>query len=137
MATMTLACNAQNDLYLVDGRNLGFLTGEDACAQNLQQKCQMVLGENQYNTADGVDYFGLVFTPQPDYDLARDSLESNILECPDTLSIPSLTISTEYVTNPNSGLTEAQFAYQAQVSTIYGTVPLTNASTFNNSSVQS
>jgi hypothetical protein len=135
MATMTLACNENNDLYLVDGRNLGFLTGQAACAQNLQQKSQMVLGENQYNTADGVDYFGTVFTPQSDYDLARASLENNLLECPDVTGIESLTISINEVQNPNSGLMEAQFSYEADVTTIYDTITVSNTMTSSNSSV--
>lgn len=134
MATQTLACNANNDLYLVDGRNLQFLTGQDACAQNLKQKTLMVLGEDQYNTNDGVDYFGTVFTPQPDYDRARESLENNLLECPDVTGIQSLTISTDTVVNPNSGLNESAFTYEADVTTIYDTITVSNTSTQNNAS---
>jgi hypothetical protein len=135
MATMTLACNANNDLYLVDGQNLGFLTGADACAQNLKQKTQMVLGENQYNTPDGVDYFGTVFTPQQDYDLARQSLENNILECPDVTGISSLTITIAEVVNPNSGIQEEQFQFAAQCVTPYGSINVSNASTVSQSTV--
>jgi hypothetical protein len=135
MATMTIACNENNDMYLVDGRNIGFLTGAPACAQNIQQKTLMVLGENQYNTNDGVDYFGTVFTPQPDYDLARESLENNILECPDVTGISSLTITPTTVVNPNSGLNEEAFNFEADVTTIYDTVTVSNTSTSNNASV--
>lgn len=135
MATTTLACNANNDLYLVDGRNLGFLTGQAACAQNLQQKTQMVLGENQYNTADGVDYFGTVFTPQSDYDLARESLENNLLECPDVTGIAALTITPTTVVNPNSGLNEEAFSFEADVTTVYDTITVSNTSTSTQSTV--
>lgn len=135
MATTTLACNENNDLYLVDGQNLGFLTGQDACAQNLKQKTLMVLGENQYNTSDGVDYFGTVFTPQADYDLARESLENNILECPDVTGISSLTITTTTVLNPNSGLNEEAFNFEADVSTVYDTVTISNTLTSTQASV--
>jgi len=135
MATMTIACNENNDMYLVDGRNLGFLTGAPACAQNILQKTLMVLGENQYNTADGVDYFGTVFTPQPDYDLARESLENNILEAPDVTGISSLTITPTTAINPNSGLSEAQFTYEADVTTIYDQITVSNTSTSNQASV--
>lgn len=116
MATQTLACNGNNDLYLPDGRNLEFLTGAQACAQNLEQKSLMRLGENQYNTNDGVDYMGTIFTPQPDYDAARQSLSKNLLECPDTLSINSLTIT----------ISGDVFEYEADVQTIYGSTPTTN-----------
>lgn len=135
MATMTLACNENNDLYLVDGRNLGFLTGQPACAQNLKQKTLMVLGENQYNTNDGVDYFGTVFTPQADYDLARQSLENNILECPDVTGIASLTITPTTVVNPNSGLNEEAFSFEADVTTVYDNVTVSNTSTSTQASV--
>ena len=92
MATLTFQCNENNDLYLPDGRNLALISGAPACAQNLTQKASMRLGENQYNTADGVDYFGTIFTPQPDYDAARASLSKNLLEVPDVNSIDTLTI---------------------------------------------
>jgi hypothetical protein len=110
MATQTFACNENNDLYLPDGRNLSLISGIVACEQNLTQKGQMRLGENQYNTSDGVDYFGTVFTPQPDYDAARASIAKNILECPDVLSIESLTIT----------ISGEDFSYVARVHTIYG-----------------
>jgi hypothetical protein len=116
MATQTIACNENNDMYLVDGRNLSIISGAPACAQNLTQKGLMILGENQFNINDGVDYFGTVFTPQPNYDAARQSISKNILECPDTLSVSSLTITTE----------GDEFEYTAQVSTIYGPITSTN-----------
>lgn len=119
MATLTLACNGNNDLYLVDGRNLGWLTGAEACAQNLTQKASMRLGENQYNTTDGVDYFGTIFTPQPNYDAARQSLATNLLRCPDTLSIESLAITID----------GDVFEYEAYVHTIYGPVTVNDQAT--------
>lgn len=118
MATKTLQCNENNDLYLVDGRNLSFVTGADACAQNMTQKMLMRLGENQYNTEDGVDYFGAIFTPTPDYDAARLSLITNLLEVPDVLSVNSLDITID----------GDQFDYTADVQTVYGPAN-TNGST--------
>ncbi len=135
MATTTIACDENNDMYLVDGRNLGFLTGKDACAQNLKQKSLMVFGENQYNVNDGVDYFGTVFTPQADYDLARESLENNLLECPDVTGISSLTITPTTIVNPNSGLDEQAFQFEADIATVYDTVTVTNTSTSTQASV--
>lgn len=112
MATITIACDDNNDIAFADGRNIAFLSGSDACAQNLKQKSLMRLGEDQYNTADGVDYFGTIFTPQPDYDAARQTITRNLLRCPDVISIQSLTIDVEL------GI----FVYVAQVSTIYGPI---------------
>jgi hypothetical protein len=112
MATQTIQCDDNNDLYLPDGRNLVIITGSAACAQNLKQKSLMRLGEDQYNVNDGVDYFGTIFTPQPDYDAARQSISQNLLECPDVLSINSLTITPQ----------GDQFGYEADVHTIYGSI---------------
>jgi hypothetical protein len=112
MASQTLQCNENNDLFLPDGRNLAFLSGSAACAQSLRQKSLMRLGENQYNTTDGVDYFGTIFTPQPNYDAARASLAKNLLEVPDVTSIDSLTIN----------ISGDQFSYEADVHTPYGPV---------------
>lgn len=112
MATQTLQCNENNDLYLPDGRNLVMLSGAAACAQNLTQKALMRLGENQYNVNDGVDYFGTIFTPQADYDAARKSLSTNLLECPDTVMIESLTITID----------GDSFNYEADIHTVYGPI---------------
>lgn len=117
MATQTLQTNENNDLFLPDGRNLVILSGQAACEQNLLQKSLMRLGENQYNTADGVDYFGTIFTPQPNYDAARQSLSSNLLECPDTLQINSLTITID----------EDEFDYVADIQTIYGSTTVSGS----------
>jgi hypothetical protein len=112
MASLTFQCNGSNDLYLPDGRNLVLISGAEACAQNLTQKASMRLGENQYNTADGVDYFGTVFTPQPNYDAARASLSKNLLEVQDVISIDTLTITID----------GDAFSYEADLNTAYGPV---------------
>lgn len=119
MATRTLQCDGHNDLFLPDGRNLVFIEGVAAAAQNLEQRSLERLGENQFNTSEGVDYFGTIFTPQPNYDAARKSLSTNLLACPDVLSIESLTI------NINGEV----FEYEAQIHTIYGPIPLSAGST--------
>jgi hypothetical protein len=116
MATLTLQVDENNDIAIPDGRNLVLISGSEACAQNLKQKSLMRLGEDQYNTADGVDYMGTIFTPQPDYDAARATISQNLLRCPDTLSIGSLTITID----------GANFDYEADVHTIYGPLSVSN-----------
>lgn len=118
MATQTLQCNANNDLYLPDGRNLVLISGAQACSQNLQQRTLERLGENQYNTNEGVDYFGTIFTPQPDYDAARQSLSENLLACPDTLQINTLSITID----------GDKFDFEADVHTIYGSTTVNGSS---------
>jgi hypothetical protein len=116
MATSTLQTNSNNDLYLPDGRNLIVVGGIPACSQSIGQATKMRLGEDIYSTLAGVDYFGTVFTPQPDYDAARQSLTTAILSCPDVISIESLSIE----------ISADSFNYVAEINTIYGPIPVSS-----------
>jgi hypothetical protein len=126
MATKTLQANALNDLYLPDGANLVVLSGAPACQQNILQATLLRIKEDIYNQNNGVDWFGTVFTPQTNYDAARASLSTQILNCPDVLSIESLTITIVPMVNPVNGLTEDVFNYTAQIMTIYGPLTVSN-----------
>jgi hypothetical protein len=110
MSIQTIQDDDFNDIALQDGRNIVLLNGAFACSQSLKNKGLMRMGEDQYNIQDGVDYFGTIFTPQPDYDGARASISSNILAVPDVISIQSLTIT----------ILGDVFTYIAEVNTIYG-----------------
>lgn len=110
MATATLQMNDENDLFLPDGRNLVVLTGAAACLQDILSKTRMRLGEDVYNVKNGVDYFGTIFTPQPNDGAARKSLIDNIKASPDVLSVDQLNVS----------IGNNTFNYEAQVMTIYG-----------------
>lgn len=112
MASVTLATNLVNDLYLVDGRNLSLLAGAEGCAQRVGQSTKMRLGENIYNTDEGVDYFGLAFSPQPDLDGLRVSIATNILAVPDVTGISTLDVSA-------SG---NNINFAAKINTIYGQI---------------
>lgn len=114
MATSTLQTNSNNDLFLPDGRNLVVIAGIPACSQSIGQATKMRLGEDIYNTLSGVDFFGTIFTPQPDYDAARQSITNAILNCPDVISIESLTIE----------ISADSFNYVANINTIYGPIPV-------------
>ena len=116
MATSTLQCNANNDLYLVDGRNLGLLTGVKAVAQDVRLATLMRSGENQFNIDEGVKYFETIFTPQKDYDAARQSIIDNIEASPDVLSVDQLNITIQ----------GDEFDFEAQVNTAYGRLPVSN-----------
>ena len=116
MATATIQTNASNDLFLPDGRNLVVIAGAQACAQSIGQATKMRLSEDIYNTLAGVDYFGAVFTPQPDYDAARQSIATAILNCPDVINIESLSIE----------ISANSFNYVAEINTIYGPIPVSS-----------
>lgn len=117
MTTSTLKTNELNDLYLPDGKNLQVISGVEACQQNILHATLMRLGEDIYDKLAGVDYLGLIFAPQQDYDAARTSLSNAILACPDVLSIESLSISID----------GDSFNYVANINTIYGPIPVSNA----------
>lgn len=117
MATSTIQVNESNDIFLPDGRNLSLLTGVNAVAQDVRLKTLMRLGEDIYNTLNGVDWMGTVFSPQSDYDAARKSLSDAILTCPDVVGIDSLSIDVE----------GNVFNYTANVTTIYGQLTVTNS----------
>lgn len=70
----------------------------------------MRTSEDVYDTAKGIDYFGLVFSPQPDYDGIRLAITNAILSVKDVVSIESLVIDV----SANS------FNYSALINTIYG-----------------
>ena len=110
MALTTLQCNANEDLYLPDGRNLVLLSGQDAVEQSVRQRTKMRTGENIFNVNEGVDYLGAIFAPQPDYDAARQSISDAIMSCPDVVSIEALVIT----------IAGNQFSYVADIITVYG-----------------
>lgn len=112
MTTQTIWCDGNNDMYLPNGRDISMAFNAMACAQNLKQRSLMRLGENQYNVAEGIDYFGAIFTPQPNYDAARRSISQNLLACPDVISVESLTITIE----------GDIFNFIAEIRTIYGPI---------------
>ncbi len=112
MTIITIQTDDLNDILIKDGRNIVFINGAAACAQSLQNKGLMRLGEDQYNIEDGVDYFGTIFTPQPNYDAARATISENILAVPDVLSIQTLTIN----------VIADVFTYTAEINTIYGAI---------------
>lgn len=115
MALTTLQCDGNEDLFLPDGRNLIVISGQGAVEQGVRQRTKMRKAENTLNVNEGVDYLGAIFSPQPDFDKARKSLSDAILSCPDVVSIEQLTIS----------ISNNQFAYVADVVTIYGRERLT------------
>ena len=116
MATLTIQSNDVNDIFLPDGVNLSLLSGVAACEQNILQKTQLRLGEDIFNTGNGVDYFGTMLTSTPNLDAARASLIAQIESCPDVLGVSSLTLS----------IADGVISYTAQVQTIYGPLPVSS-----------
>lgn len=114
MATSTIRTNENNDLYLPDGQNLQIISGVEACIQDIGAATKMRLGEDVYDTTSGVDYFGTIFTPQPNFDAARESIATAILSSPDTINIEQLDVVIE----------SEVFKFVARINTIYGPIPV-------------
>lgn len=117
MASTTIKTDSNNDLYLVDGRHFGLISGEEACAQSIRSAGLMRKGEDIYNTEDGVDYLGVIFVQNSDLDLARQQLSAAISKHKDVLSIESLSIDM----NGND------MNWEARVMTTYGILTVRNA----------
>lgn len=116
MAIKTLQTNEFGDLYVVDGSSLGLLDGKDAAVQDVGSATKKILGENPFNSLEGVDYFGTVFSPSPDYDQFRLQLTEAALTVPDVTEVTSIEITKE----------GDQVNYVMQINTVYG--PATVAS---------
>lgn len=116
MALKTLQTDDNGDLYIVDGSSLGVLHNKDAVIQDVSSATKKILGENPFNTLEGVDYFGTVFSPTPDYDQFRLQLMEAALTVADVTDVVSI----EITQNGD------QISYTMQINTIYG--PATVAS---------
>ena len=117
MSLATFQVDENGDLFLVDGANLGLVYDVDAVTQDIGQATKMLLGENPYDTSQGVDYFGTVFSPQPDYDAFRVQLAREALTIPDTTGVMGVEL-----TKDGNELT-----YVMEVATVYGTVTVANS----------
>lgn len=111
MSIKTIKTNSKNDMILADGKNIVFIIDTPALEQSTREYGLMRLGENPFNTEDGVDYFGTMFSSPKDLDGARASLAKALVKHPDVLSIESLVI-----TESNNKL-----FWTARLNTIYGT----------------
>lgn len=118
MSLTTLQTDDNNDFYIQDGQNLVFLQDDEALAQEVRLASLMRLGEDIFNTAAGVDYFGTIFTSHKDVDAFRVSLISAINQFDDVISINTLTI-----TNSNGTL-----SFTAEIATVYGTTTVSSGS---------
>lgn len=127
MAILTIAADINNDLYLPDGHNLRLDQGEAAVQQGLEQATKMVKGENPFNSDEGVDYFGHIFCPNPNYDMFRFDLTQAALSVPDVVSVQDITMtrtkSDLQVDEELRGVSSSKsdvLSYTMTVATVYG-----------------
>lgn len=112
MAISTIKTDKNNDMILADGKNIVFISGQEALQQSTREYGLMRKGENIFNTDEGVDYFGTFFASPKDLDGARASLAQVLVKHPDVLGIESLVL-----TESNN-----EVFWAARLNTIYGSV---------------
>lgn len=112
----TFAVNDQRDLYLADGKNLVLTNDQDATGRIVMHRCLMRLGENIFNTSEGVDYFGTIFNADPDLLSFQTSLMDTILATPDVLSVGKFSLSND----------KDHVKYIVDITTSYGVSQLNN-----------
>lgn len=92
MSTSTIKTDANNDFFFDSQKNMVLIEGVEAITQDVRAETLMRLGEDIYNVNKGVDYFGAIFSPQPNYDDARQSIIAAIESSPEVIRVDSLTI---------------------------------------------
>lgn len=115
MSSRSIAADENGDIYLPDGANVALVTGQDAVIQNVSMATKKILGENPFNSTEGIDYFGTVFNPQPDYDQFRFQLTQAALSVPDVVEVVSVSMSRN----------ESSVEYVMQINSIYGPATVT------------
>ena len=93
----------KNGLYV-------YLFDVDAVIQTCEQAMKTQLGEYQYNKTKGVEYFGNVFTGDPNFQLFEAQARSQLLKVDGVTSVPSFSYEQ----------TENALSYTATIKTIYG-----------------
>lgn len=117
MAILSFKADDNGDLSLHNGANLAMVSGKEAVAQDVGQATKKLLGENPFNTSEGVDYFGTVFSPNPDYDQFRFQLVQAAMSVPDVVEVYSLEITK----------TGDQLYYKMEVNSKYGQITVSNS----------
>ena len=77
------------DIY-TENRDLAVVSGIDAIKQNLRQRFQTFLGENEYDISAGIPYFQDIFKKNPDPILVRSAFVDVAVETPGVLELTNL-----------------------------------------------
>lgn len=109
----TLQLDEHNNLVLEDG-SLIVIDGINACAQDTKTRVGLCLGENPYNTEEGIDYFNEVLGKTGGIDGVREMIRRRIKDNGEIVQINRLsTSSADNVLN-----------ITAEISSIYGVFEL-------------
>lgn len=110
----TLGINSNNDIYLDSSNNLVIDQGLQAMADIYTNKSQTILGECQYDTEKGIDFFNTIFASPTYFDLFQNELMTQLQETDDTIS----------VSNFQENIQKNVYNYSVNILSTYGEVTL-------------
>lgn len=88
--SLTLAVNAQNDLFVDGSGNLAQVRGILAVSQSAQQAAQTQLGEMQYHVDRGLPNFTVLWNGHPSLAQFEAALRRELSKTTNVLSVPKL-----------------------------------------------
>ena len=88
----TLQLDEHNNLVLEDG-SLTVIDGISACAQDVKTRVGLCLGENPYDTEEGIDYFNEVLGKTGGIDGVREMIRRRIKDNEEIVQINRLSTS--------------------------------------------
>lgn len=95
---------------IVSNGSFSYLYDQDAVMQTCEQVMKQQLGELQYNKTKGIEYFGNVFSGNPNLQLFEAQAREQLLNVDGVVSIQSFSYSQAVNT----------LSYSATIKTIYG-----------------
>ena len=81
-------------IYFTD-KDLETVTGEDAAKQDLRSRIRFIKGEYFLDTESGVDYMGVIFQKNSDYNVVNNEFKKAILGSPYVESIVDYNLTIE------------------------------------------
>lgn len=112
--SITLAVNANNDLFIDKAGNLAIARDIQSTLQSAQQAAQTQLGEMQYHVDRGIPNFAVIWNGHPSVAQFEAALRRELMKVTDVLDVPQLTTS----------LQGDRVVYSATIKTTFGTAPL-------------
>lgn len=112
--SLTLAVNANNDLYLDKSGSLAQVRDIQSTLQSAQQAAQTQLGEMQYHVDRGIPNFSVIWNGHPNVAQFEAALRRELMKVTDVLDVPQL----------STALVGDRVVYSATIKTTFGTVPL-------------
>ena len=127
---LSIARNAQGDIYLDASGNLAMVTDEAAVSQNCIEAMKVRLGECVLNTLRGLPYFQAIWNNwRPAQFIA--AARAQLLTVPNVIAVTAFTLEQVPYTDPKTGLQSLNAVYTATIENTFtdsalqisGTIP--------------